>query len=112
MDHNFVTIADKSNLQTASITASSATTDEIPFFEFAKGGYIVTAAVTAATLSYLGGDKSGGTFRPIYDSANAAKVQGISQDRAYNLPVECQGFQFLKIQADAGTATLLLSRKA
>ncbi len=63
-------------------------------------------------MSYYGGDKASGTFRPIYDASNVAKVQGIAVDRAYNLPIECQGFQFLKLVADAGTATALLSRKA
>lgn len=111
MEHQVQT-ALKSNQTSCSFTASTATTDELNYAEFAKGGLILNAVTTAATLSFWGGNVSGGTFLQIYDASNAAKAQGIAINRAYVIPTECQGFPYLKITTDTGTASGFFTRKS
>jgi hypothetical protein len=51
------------------------------------------------------------TYGVICDSTNTPISQGITVAQAYALPAQCAGFKSLKMLLNAGTATIILSRK-
>lgn len=75
-------------------------------------GFIVTALATATSLAIYVSTAIDGTFVPLLTTANVAEAVTVdAASKAYCLPATTRPFPFLKLLANAGTATITVIRK-
>lgn len=112
----------KSNFSTnqeVAVTTSLATTQEIPYGEFAGGVVHVPNGSSITSLTWHSSHKQGGDYEPAMHSVNehvtpitfVATVQTVAADGAYPIPVELVGSAALKIVGDAA-GTVYVSFKS
>jgi len=98
-----------SSTEPISITASATTSPVIRVGEFAGGiAHVISGSVTS--LQYWVCHTADGTYIRLYDSTNTAIARTVATSRAYALPDEVFGAEYLRIVGDA-TGVIRLSLK-
>lgn len=92
-----------------SITASATTSPTIKVGDIA-GGIVHVLSGSVTSLQFWVCDTENGTYIRLYDSSNAAIARTVATSRAYALPDELFGAEFLRIVGDA-TGVIRLSLK-
>lgn len=92
-----------------SITASGSTSPVIRVGEIAGGIlHVISGSVTSVNFYVCHAED--GTFLPLYDSTNTIIARTVATSRAYPLPDELFGAEFVRIVGDA-TGVVRLSLK-
>ena len=102
------------NPTSVTIANGGTTSGEIDLTDIQDGGFIIPAAFTGTTLSFLVSNESGGTFSEVKTNANAAIAPTVNVSRAYPFRPEVLAFNFAKIVsngAEAAERTILISIK-
>lgn len=89
-----------SKRNSVALTTSAATTPEIPFDGFTMGMVYIPTGSLVATFTYYAARELGGTYVPVYTSADVALVRNVSSPAAFALPDECSGAGAIRIVSD------------
>jgi hypothetical protein len=94
----------KSGRVMVTIANGESDSSEFDMSEFAGGIIIIPAEWTAAGLSFLVSDRSGGTFVPLIDSdgTTLVEVPSVSATGAYTIPAEVFGADSIKLRSQTG----------
>lgn len=102
------------NKQTAVIALNAAASSAIPIASYRRGGFIIPAAFTGASVSFKV-SQDGTTWTALYNSSNTLISITVGTDRAYPLPTEAFGFEYVQIVSasnEAAARSILVSRKS
>ena len=91
------------------VTIATAVADstEIPYQDVEHAAVTLDAGTAPTTLTFYGATEQGGTFYPVYTSANALVTRTVVHTRGYAFPDECKGFASIKITGNvAGTGVV------
>ena len=100
-----------SRVHSVAVTASLATTGQIPYHDMSGGRVHIPAGSSITSLTWYDATDLGGTFLAAYDSAAtpAAITQTVSAEKSYPIPVDLFGARVLKVVGNAeGTVTISL----
>lgn len=101
----------------ATIASGQTVSSLIDMRPFAQGGFILPAAFTGASISFLVAtedDPNVATFAPLYDSSNALVSLTVIQGRAYAFPISLFPFAWVKLvsgSAEGGARSIKVITK-
>lgn len=83
----------------AAIASGGDTSNSIDYQKYAAGGFLMPAAFTGASVSFLVAEKDDGTYQPLYNASNSLVSITVAANRHYPLPAELAGYPFFKIKS-------------
>src|SRR5688500_16800659 len=91
------------------LDSTLADSEAIPLGDFAGGLVSIPTGSSITSLTFYASDSKAGTYRQIFDAANAAVSRTVAAARAYALPDECFAVRWLKMVPNAdGTVVVTL----